>query len=109
MSDDRERGSVVRLVTKVEAEREASEAAEANSITEAQEACLKALERAAELVKSNPASCVAIAVAFQDGSFGSVIPFHPPNVGLLIGAISYMEFRLNLRNNVDLFDGESGG
>lgn len=109
MSDESEGGAVIRLVTRAEVEREASQAEEASSITEAQEMCLKLLERAAELVRSNSASCVAIALVFQDGSFGSVIPLNPPGVGTLIGAISDMEFRLNLRNNVDLFDAESGG
>ncbi len=93
--DDREKsagrgGDVLHLVTAAEraaaAETEYRDAAHVEAVS--------MLERALELVRDRKAGGVVVALAFDDGSYGSLIPVVGNRVGHLIGAVADAQHRL---------------
>ena len=85
---------IVRLVTARDAHAEAVKEYEENATGEA----IAMLERVLAELKARPvgqrASSVAIAVAYEDGAYGSLIPLAGDKLGHLIGAIADMQYRL---------------
>ncbi len=83
-------GEVLHLVTA--AEREA--AAEEEYRVAAHAEAVSMLERALELVRERRVGSVVIALAFEDGGYGSLIPGVGDNLGHLIGAVADAQHRL---------------
>lgn len=81
---------VIRLVTTVD--RAAAEQAEYAGAAHCE--AVSMLERALELVRASPTSSVAVAIAFQDRSYASLVPISGDDIGLLKGAVMDMAHRL---------------
>lgn len=86
---------VLRLVTLPEREAEERTAYEDGAHSEA----VDMLERALAMVKERKVSSVAIAFAFDDQAYGSLIPTAGNKMGHLIGAVADMQHRLLRRTN----------
>lgn len=65
----------------------------------AHEEAVHMLERALDLVRERRVSSVGIAIAFTDRTYGTLIPVAGNDIGLLLGAISDLQFRVLLSTN----------
>jgi hypothetical protein len=90
VSDD-----VIRLVTATDLA--ATEQAEYEDAAHSE--AVSMLERALALVKERKTSAVAIALAFDDGGYGHLLPIAGNRIGHLVGAIADMEFTLLRKTN----------
>lgn len=81
---------IIRLVTAAER----SEAEQAEYATAAHAEAVSMLERALEMVKERKVSSVAVAIAFADRSYGSLIPVVGDDMGLLAGAAADLGWRI---------------
>ena len=86
---------VLRLVTRPE--RDAAEQREYEDAAHAEAVCM--LEDALELVRARKVGAVAVAFAFDDGGYGSLVPRAGNRIGHLIGAMADAQFRLLASTN----------
>lgn len=94
MSDE----GITKLVTKAERE----QIDDSRCIDEAHAEALAMLEKAKELIRAHDrrVTGLAIAVAFEDGAYGRLVPTVQCRTGLLIGAVGTMHHDLILRTLV---------
>lgn len=81
---------IIRLVTAAER----TEAEETAYCDAAHAEAVEMLERALEMAKERRVSSVAVAFAFADRSYGSLIPLKGNDVGLLLGSVTDLAYRL---------------
>lgn len=96
MSDDGDKpeAPVIRLVTAPPVDQQREEYAVASRAE-----VISMLDQALRIARGRPVAAIAIAFAFEDGSFGSIVPELGTDVGRLLGAVSDMEYRINVNNN----------
>lgn len=87
-------GDVLRLVTPAERAAEADREYIDAAVAEASSMIERAAQLLAEREAGHRAVSVAIAIAFEDGSYGSLIPLGGDHLGHLLGAVVDMQYRL---------------